>query len=79
MDRLKKARTRPLDVFESEGLKRLQNGEDIVAEASLNHIRMMGSLRAAKKCLECHTGEHGELLGSFSYRLQRVPLRTPVE
>jgi hypothetical protein len=77
MERLKKAKTRPLDEFESAALARLQKGEDVVAEASVNRIRMMGSLRAAKQCLDCHSVRRGELLGSFSYDLQRVPPHDP--
>jgi hypothetical protein len=30
---------------------------------------MLGSLRAAKQCLDCHNVQRGELLGAFSYRL----------
>ena len=31
--------------------------------------RMLGSLRAAKQCLDCHTASRGDLLGAFSYAL----------
>ena len=31
--------------------------------------QMLGSLRAAKPCLDCHNVQRGELLGAFSYRL----------
>jgi hypothetical protein len=73
MQDLKAAAHRDLSVFEVGALKKLQEGEDLVAEATTNRIRMMGSLRAGKKCLECHHGERGELLGSFSYELLRDP------
>jgi hypothetical protein len=79
MEQLKEAKTRPLDDFEANALQRLQKGEDVVTESSLNQIRMMGSLRAARQCMQCHSAKRGELLGSFSYVLQRVPPRTPVE
>jgi hypothetical protein len=36
---------------------------------------MVGALRAARQCLECHEGRRGDLLGTFSYVLQRVPPR----
>jgi hypothetical protein len=75
MEQLGKAKTRPLDEFEAETLKRLQKGEDVVADAAVNHIRLMGSLRAAKQCQECHSVPRGELLGAFTYDLQRVPPR----
>jgi len=32
---------------------------------------MLGSLRAAKQCLECHTAKRGDLLGAFSYVLHQ--------
>jgi hypothetical protein len=79
MEQLQEAKTRPLDEFEANALKRLQKGEDVVTESSLNQIRMMGSLRAAKQCMQCHSAKRGELLGSFSYVMQRVPSRTPLE
>jgi len=79
MEQLQEAKLRPLDEFEANALKRLQKGEDVVTESSLNQIRMMGSLRAAKQCMQCHSAKRGELLGSFSYVMQRVPPRTPVE
>jgi hypothetical protein len=60
--------TRPLDTFESESLERLRRDEDIVIEATSNGCRMLGSLRARAKCLECHSVERGELLGAFSYQ-----------
>ena len=73
MDELKKARTRPLGKFEAQALQSLQEGEDLVAEASTNRIVLMGSLRASKQCLKCHEQQLGTLLGAFSYELQRQP------
>jgi hypothetical protein len=75
MDNLKKAPTRPLTDFEEQALKRLQAGDDLMAEATTNRILMMGSLRAQKQCLDCHTAQRGELLGTFSYELLRDPPR----
>jgi hypothetical protein len=75
MEQLKKAKTRPLDEFEAEALKRLQKGEDVVADAAVNQIRLVGSLRAAEQCRECHSVSRGALLGAFTYELQRVPPR----
>jgi hypothetical protein len=73
MAELVDATTRPLNPFEARALERLRAGEDIVATAGRNHIRMLGSLRATKQCLGCHAGPRGALLGAFSYRLRRDP------
>jgi hypothetical protein len=73
MQELKKAPTRPLDDFEGQALQALQEGEDLQAEATPNHIRMLGSIRAARQCLDCHEVKRGELLGAFSYDLRRDP------
>jgi hypothetical protein len=72
MDELKKAKTRPLTHFEDEALKALKEGEDLVARANATHIHLVGSLRAAKQCLDCHHASRGDLLGAFSYDLQRA-------
>lgn len=69
MDELKKALTRPLDRFETTGLEKLRGGEDLVtADASAN-LRMLGAIRSAKQCVQCHGGQRGDLLGAFSYTL----------
>jgi hypothetical protein len=73
MQELKDNKTRPLDDFEQVGLKVLRSGEDLHAVAGTNRIRMVGALRAAKQCLDCHHGRRGDLLGAFSYDLRRVP------
>jgi hypothetical protein len=62
--------TRPLDPFESESLKRLWTEADLVISDDGSQIRMLGSLRAASQCLDCHNAERGELLGAFSYVLR---------
>ena len=73
MEELDDAVTRPLDLFESDALSQLQKGEDLVPHATTNRIRMLGSLRADKQCLECHDVKRGHLLGAFSYVLLRDP------
>lgn len=73
MDKLVDAKTRQLNSFESEALSTLQSGEDLSIRYSLNHIQMVGSLRAMKQCLDCHQVQRGELLGAFSYDLWRDP------
>ena len=72
MQDAKDAKTRPLTEFEEQGLKGLAKGEDLVAEATPNRIRMMGSVRARQACLKCHDAERGDLLGAFSYTLRRI-------
>jgi hypothetical protein len=77
MDTLNKDRVRPLSDFEGRALAALRRGEDVVTEATTNHIRMLGALRASRQCLDCHQVRRGDLLGAFSYDLQcDPPLRT---
>jgi hypothetical protein len=64
------APTRPLDAFESESLAKLRTDEDVVVKGEGTDYRMLGSLRAAKQCLDCHGVLRGELLGAFSYSLR---------
>jgi hypothetical protein len=72
---LQKAETRPLTKFETRALKSLREGDDLVTEATTEQIRMLGSLRASKQCLACHEVKRGELLGAFSYKLARSPVK----
>ncbi len=70
--------TRPLAAVRGksvEGSRRA--GDDLVTESSGDRIRMMGSLRAAKQCLECHDAKRGDLLGAFSWDLQRQTVGEP--
>jgi len=73
MDQLAKAKVRALNAFEEQSLKALRDGEELKTEATTNVIRMVGAMRATKQCLDCHAGERGQLLGAFSYELQRDP------
>lgn len=61
--------TRELDEFESDSLAKLRTSADVIVSHEGNDYRMLGSLRAAKQCLECHNVQRGELLGAFTYRL----------
>jgi hypothetical protein len=72
MDELQGAPTRPLDQFEEQSLERLKSDEDVVIEDTPDRIRMVGSLRAARQCLDCHSVSRGALLGAFSYELAPV-------
>jgi hypothetical protein len=71
MDELKQAPTRPLDTFESAGLKRLCAGEGLIVGEHENRVRLLGAIRATLQCQECHGAERGDLLGAFSYTLRR--------
>jgi hypothetical protein len=78
MQDLKDTPLRAVSAFEAKGLKQLQAGEDLVTDSTTNRIRMLGSLRATKQCLECHSAKRGDLLGAFSYELLRdPPLQAP--
>jgi hypothetical protein len=67
-------KVRELNDFEGRALKGLENGKGVLAEATANRIRMLGAIRATKQCLKCHDAQRGDLLGAFSYELQREPL-----
>jgi len=76
MDRIvsEKVPVRELDEFETAAIVKLRTEEDIVIEQNEGKIRMLGSRRAGKNCLECHSVHHGELLGAFTYQiLERKP------
>jgi hypothetical protein len=71
MDELRGGPTRPLDGFEAAGLERLHGGEDLIVGNTSGTVRMLGALRSARQCVRCHDGERCDLLGAFSYTLQR--------
>lgn len=70
---------RPLDEFEQSALERLHHGEDVVIDQHPAEIRVLGSLRAIRQCLDCHSVERGTLLGAFTYRLRPVVPATAVD
>jgi hypothetical protein len=76
MQELEAVPTRALDDFESAALGKLRDGDDLIASSGRTEIRMLGSLRAASQCLDCHHVDRGDLLGAFTYRLHND---TPVE
>jgi hypothetical protein len=63
------APTRPLNEFEASALQQLYTDKDLVVSEQGDEVQMLGSLRAARQCLDCHNVQRGELLGAFSYRL----------
>ncbi|MCA9101845.1 MAG: hypothetical protein KDA63_11870 [Planctomycetales bacterium] len=69
--------TRALDSFETAALAQLWTDEDIVVARDGRQLRMLGSLRAATACLDCHDARRGDLLGAFSYELQMAPAHQP--
>ena len=79
MEELREAPTRALNPFEAAAIPQLLGQEDLVAQATTNCIEMVGSIRAAKQCLDCHEVERGQLLGAFSYTLVRDPLLNPAK
>ena len=70
MDRLHGVPTRPLDRFEEFGLDAMHRGEDIFTAQVDEGVRMLGAIRNTEKCLSCHGGKMGDLLGAFSYALR---------
>jgi hypothetical protein len=57
--------TRPLDRFARFGLETLKRGEDLFITESGEGLRMLGAIRNAGKCIVCHGGRRGDLLGAF--------------
>lgn len=64
------AQTRELNAFEERGLQKLLDGDMIYAEANGRKLRMLGALRNATSCYECHGDSPRQLLGAFSYELK---------
>lgn len=62
-------KTKAPDEFESDALKKLNSGLDIVVRSSPSTVRIAGAIRARKDCVACHTCKESELLGAFSYTL----------
>lgn len=75
MEQMRVAKTRPLNFFEAEGLAKLEGGDELFFREEPGGMRMLGALRIVKQCMKCHDGERGDLLGAFSYILEkkRVP------
>jgi hypothetical protein len=72
MDQLAEVPNRALNDFEASALPQLETSEDVVIDQGQKRIQMLGSVRAASSCLECHEGERGRLLGAFSYEITPV-------
>jgi hypothetical protein len=73
MEQIRQGKTRPLDFFEEAALASLRDGEDLYIVRKDDTLRMLGALRATKRCQQCHDAEIGDLLGAFSYTLRPAP------
>ena len=71
MDTIEEYSVRDVDAFEAKSLKKLVDDEDIVIMEKTNRIRMVGAIRASKACTRCHSADHGDLIGAFTYELSR--------
>jgi len=73
-------KTRALTTFETDALVELRSGRDDVLGAHDGFAAILGAVRAQEKCLKCHDGKAGNLLGAFSYsmalRKPAVPILT---
>ena len=49
----------------------LESGEELATRSTASDIRMLGAVRAASQCLQCHQVRHGDMLGAFSYEIVR--------
>jgi hypothetical protein len=67
MEKLHETPTRTLDEFEERGLQALREGEDLYQREFGDKLRVIGSLRNSKQCMDCHGKGRGQLLGAFSY------------
>jgi len=62
-------KTRALTTFETDALPQLRSGRDQVIGIHDESPAILGAVRAQKKCLKCHEGKTGNLLGAFSYSM----------
>lgn len=70
MEDMADAPTRRLDGFEQRALRELESGKDLIVDDDPHRIRLFGSLRATRQCVECHDAQRGHLLGAFTYEFQ---------
>jgi hypothetical protein len=66
--------TRELDAFETKGLELLRGGQKLSIEKGDKEMRVLGPIYAGNSCVKCHE-QKGQLLGAFTYRLERVPVK----
>lgn len=63
-------KTRPLTDPEEKALQDLKAGQDTVATESV----MVGAIRASASCLKCHEVDKDDLLGAFTYTVEKLPV-----
>jgi hypothetical protein len=66
--------TRELDAFEKQALEALQSGDNLKIHRRGAEMRVMGPIYAGKQCQACHD-KPGEMLGAFTYVLERQPVK----
>jgi hypothetical protein len=52
----------------------MKKGEDLIVNDLPEGWLMMGSIRNAQQCVQCHGGKRGDLLGAFSYSIRNAGL-----
>jgi len=62
-------RIRALTTFETDALVELRSGRNEVLGTHDGSAVILGAVRAQEKCLKCHDGKAGNLLGAFSYSM----------
>jgi len=62
-------KTRALTTFETDALVELRSGRNDVLGTHDGSAAILGAVRAQEKCLKCHDGKAGNLLGAFSYSM----------
>ncbi|MDB5385473.1 MAG: hypothetical protein JWM11_1119 [Planctomycetaceae bacterium] len=79
MDELRDAPTRPVTKFETNAVKKLLAGEDLVLQMpNSRELHVLGSIRAITDCRNCHQVARGGLLGAFSYTFKQGNGNVPV-
>jgi hypothetical protein len=78
MKEAKDVPTRELDTFEKTALEALRGGDNLKAEKRAKDMRVLAPIYAGARCAICHE-KKGELLGAFSYQLERVPVEPDQE
>jgi hypothetical protein len=73
MKEAKEVPTRELDAFEKSALDALRGGDNLKADKHGKDLRVLAPIYAGARCVICHE-KKGELLGAFSYQLERVPV-----
>jgi hypothetical protein len=77
MDQVRAVPTRPLDKIETVALTALRDGDDLWITWVGDCARMVGAIRNNGRCVACHGGDRGDLLGAFSYTLSRAESTSP--